>query len=613
MNATPSQGVAKTAAQFSELIVLSAALGRGYAPPLTGYETPGMLFTSAVHPAIFAAFKRAEAMFVDWHDKRNEGDREMLAQLEASLTCAAHPLPGQRPGIDATKAKIKDLKKKLSLLPSVAWREHDAHKSTMLEMLGKSAYGSLTFIDEHGSRICAAIGNGYRLQAEASWLSLTNPFVCDVALIRSSSTGGATIHGLSGTERPSFSYVSQSPVSITKALLDKIKTSPSAASLSGHAIVVPVFYGDKPQIQAFTDDLFVLMKKVYADGAKPIGERLPLSFENPALADDWREFLSYGYKDFTGKDASESAAEKIQEMPASFQTMTSFATRAAFTYAILHRPKGDEDAVIITADHLTMAKHFAAVLYTISSGMTHLDVRSDNATKARSARMTRLTDPAVTAEACARMKQQIQASSNRMISRFQASSIPGMTLTVLDHLVSTGQFVELTGRDNIKMGTTERAYVLKEEAHMTAEEAMLELDEAWRDWKSNEAPDADQEIRAVYKELQGLAEQCNAGLLVPDALVPAVPVNYMTVRQIKQVPAILVAYGTTEVRFRNTQACPEPAHLIKRDGDEGAPFEDGVPNLWFRFNTEGKPFRDWKIAGRLGFPEWVEDKQQANQ
>ena len=102
----------------------------------------------------------------------------------------------------------------------------------------------------------------------------------------------------------------------------------------------------------------------------------------------------------------------------------------------------------------------------------------------------------------------------------------------------------------------------------------------------------------VKHELMRLAKVMDSG---PFGL-PAIPINKMTSRQVRCIPALLKEYPET-FAMRGTAEAPEPPQLVKSPDDPDAPLDPGVPAVWVRRNVDGTDFRDWKMAVKLGFAD----------
>jgi hypothetical protein len=255
--------------------------------------------------------------------------------------------------------------------------------------------------------------------------------------------------------------------------------------------------------------------------------------------------------------------------------------------------------VVLTASDLALAKSFATITFTLASGTAFLDTRASNAAKAREATAPSAARVQAASDA---LTAAIVASPGGVISRFAAVSLPGVTASILDTLVARdSNFVELNGKENIKQGKITRGYVLRASYEMDTQEALAEFEQAMA---LNEAVDP-AETEAVFKDLQAEAVRIDQ-----EHYVCAVPITKMTSRQIRHLPSVIAA-NPADVALRGTATNPEPLHLlaygednaVEEEEEEACFLKAGTPNLWFRFKTDGSPFRDWNRS-RLNFPQW---------
>jgi hypothetical protein len=391
-----------------------------------------MVFTATIHPDAFTAFKRAEASFKTMVDRRKQDSEQLLKALEVQAKRDAALNGRVTPEV---QHRIDELKSELSAITHLTWREHDAHKSTMVEVMKRSKFRSMTFIDEFGSRVSAGLSNPARMSVEASWMSLTDIHSGDVAFIRSSSTGGATIHSLTGEDKTRFQYLSASSVEVVNKLASKVSKKLHMAAMKGRTIAVPVRYGSKPALGLTADTLLAVMRNVALRGEQDASERVRLTFESDEVRQAWESFLSVGFTDVTGKELSEEAWKAVERMPASFRTLTAFATKAAFTQAVLDA-SNPSAGVTVQARHLELAWLLLHALLAATKTFDYLSTRAENAAKARAAKAP--SDPQVV-EAGKCLDQAIRSSDRRMISRKTALQLPGVTPSILDHLGNADQ------------------------------------------------------------------------------------------------------------------------------------------------------------------------------
>lgn len=570
---------------FSELLLLNITLGNGCDELFN--DRPGLVYASGVSREVQQALRTAERSFHRFYEQSVADKADRLRDLEDSVSSGAG-MP--RDVLKACRQQIEDLKRELSLIPAVSWRDCDVHRSTLVELLKKSAYRSMAFLDELGTRASYHMLIPCKMTQEAALSSLTVNNTNDVTLIRSATSGGASIHSLVGTEAVAFRYMSCLDRLTAHRLCKRIKNKPASAALRGRTILIPAPDADTSVLPYRHSEIFEVLRRVYARGNGKT--QLKVTYESAQVEADWKRFLSLSYSDLCGKKPSEAVCEALLAMPAYLDVLAAFASKAVLTRAVYDAIAQDPGTNLIrlTNADLEQARGFVEAAFILTSGVDHISTRSDNAAKARASlapsakRMQEASDV---------LEEAIRNSPEGLVSRKAAIALPGVTAGVLDALVAREhKFTELRGKENIRCGKITRGYILRAEAEMDAEEALSELEAA--------TPDADPaEAETVFRELQAQAE-----INDQEHCICAVPVTRMTPRQIQHLPALLKA-NPCEAALRGTPERPEPDHLFENDEDDVAAcfLRPGIPNLWFRFKPDGTPFRNWDVS-RLDFPEW---------
>lgn len=598
--------VAEILAQFSEWSLYHAAIGKGIQTDLP--ETKGLLFTSAISPAAHATMRQAERLFRVWHDQQLESDKQKLSELEEAAERDkrdARTLPWASTTSNA--AQLAELRERLSRIPAVTWREQDTHKSTLVELLKRSAYGAITYVDEYGAR---AAQLSHR-PSDFGWVSLTGGDTADSALIRASSTGGACIHSLVSGDSTKFNYLSSPPVGVVKRLLKKISDHASQCCAKGYTVCVPVDPEHINMRKAIlgVDDLLVLLKSVYATDAS---RAVVVRCETDALRSLWDDFVQADASYYTGKPPSKAAASVIANMPANFHVLASFATRAVITQCVVeaHKLPGfhDKREAILTERHLTLARTYAAALFRLSANLDFLEERQQQASNARAA----LHSADRVEAAYQAFLKLVESSDNGKVAFTTAIRTQAITTGLLGILVEQGRIEELQGVENIGMGKTKRAYVIPgtqsqpklfEQVNDATgheqkdpEEAVAEYEEACREYEEHGTAHSGGALVVIYRELQEKAERNSV-----DYGLPAVPLSHMSSQQIEALPALLHDFAR-EVKLRGTADYPEPEALFSFEDDDI--LRRDVPNLWFRFRKDGKPLRDWRLMKKMELTEW---------
>lgn len=584
---------AKSLNEFSELLLFHVVLSNGCVSPFPGGRT--MVYTSSVHPDAHRVLRVAENKFHDWHEYSLIEDRKQLVVLEGLLK------------VMKTKpsSELLALREKCARIPNVTWRDHDAHRSTLVEMLKRSAYRAMSYVDEGGARLAASYVNPARMANDASWVALTDRDNNEVALIRASSTGGACIHSLAGVESPTFNYFCSTKPEVLEEVSERISKKHHMSALRGHSLVLSVAEPSGRGTVYTSDELFLALKLVFAMGAEPT-KKVKVEFEDEALEKEWREFFTQDVTHYYGRQPTDAAAKVLANMPASPRTLALLASRAVMTKVVLNKVTdpgvvdwNSNKTVTLTREHLNLAKQFAHSAFWVSPPIAHLETRSNNAIKAREA----FKSPARIVKAEQALYDAITLAPDRKISHKAAIRTPGVTAGLLELLVARDhRFVELKGTENIRMGKTTRAYMLKADVRMDPAEAVAEFEEAAAEWDEHGAESVDEsDVRREFKTLQDLATKRR---YKADGSInyAAVPIDEMTPKQIRLVPAIASMFAD-EVCLRGTRENPEPDFLLEADEDDPAAFTKGIPNLWFRYNDKLEDQHNWSVAWKLGFAE----------
>lgn len=607
MNQSHPPGIAGT---ISDLLLAWAAIGRGVKLPESFNRAPGLVYTAALCDATQAAFQQAEATFSDEQAEARRPLRERLEEIDAALAelkgkrNAPHDPALAMMGDIGALSKVelskeaKQLREKLALLPAVTWDDPDAGRATLLESMTKAAFGSLTVTDFSGNRIGKATTSNLRLITEAQLVALTDPNSNAVALIRSSATGGANIHTLAGTAKPVLYCVTRLTQQSARKLAKRIVSK--QPGFNGGALIIQEETDAHRETTVSAETYLNLLRKVFTLGdADKVEQRIRLEYETPGLASQWSEFSRRRWSHFLSKTPPEASRKLEDRMEASFRTITSFASMAAFAAAIIRTLPTDgphSGTVTITEADLAAADAAAQFLVSQSYALASYTARVDNAATAREARKP---GSEAVAKVSAFLRATIQDAKTGMISRKRALQIPGMTAATLDMLASGVEFLEVTGKDNIRMGKTERAYCLRSEVTLDADEAFAELEAATVEYARNKATIDPIEAERVYVELSDKATKNNQG----PHMLPCVPLTQMTPRQIQQLPRIYDTHPT-DLSLRGQPHNPEPAHLMPVVDGEETLLEADTVNLWFRCDHNGMSFRPggWKRSN-LGFSE----------
>lgn len=126
------------ASLLAELLLYHAVLGRGYISPFP--LTRGMVFTSALPSMALVNMANVEIMFKRFHDDVTAEDRRAVEAAEQQPEHLAV-------ATGMNKAKLKELKDKVSRRAHIMWKEDQVLKPTLVELLKTHYYGAFTYVD----------------------------------------------------------------------------------------------------------------------------------------------------------------------------------------------------------------------------------------------------------------------------------------------------------------------------------------------------------------------------------------------------------------------------------------------------------------------------------
>ena len=578
-----------TASILAELLLYHTALGRGYTSPFP--VTNGLVFTSALPVDSLPLLLAAESQFHRWHEDAVADDKKQLEILENT--------PKESLAVMGGPEMLQKLKDSVSKLPSVTWKEEGTTKSTMVELLKKSYYGSFTYVDQVGGRLAVALLNAIRLAHDLTMVTLTEG-TNDEAFIRANATGGACIHTLTG-RGSIFNFFSNCKERQVEHLIDRVKNSASGAHGIGVTIAIPGRPRGFAHVTAQT--LEKLMINVYARGAQDPDKRVKVKFKRGTEA-AWSEFLNWKLSDIIGEEKPTEWQWKLsQQSPASVSNSVLFGARAAMTNAFLEVAESPSGAGVFNEielddGHLAAAKVFAAHIYVKASGHESYSRKIDNLKPNAHNRIT----PHKLAIAKQALIEAIHQSPDGKISRRVVRSIEGVTLGLLDKLVQEGDVGELRGVAECKMGKTTRAYVLAQDAPpMDVIEALDEFHEAEKNYQEDPHGYDDLEALRAYESIQYKAESSNRHIYMP-----VVPLSKLSSKELRILPKLLDAYPKS-LLLRGVDREPEPIKLL-----EGDDLDTNGMNLWVRYRPgSSEDFYDWQSAGKLKLAEhWVDEIEE---
>ncbi len=570
-----------SASQISELLLYHAVLGRGYTSPFPA--TKGLTFSSALPDKAIYTLAAAETSFRQWHEKSIEGERQALELMELQPESM-----GAVTGRD-NKLEGKKLKERLSRRPHITWKEDQVTKSTLVELMKTHYYGAMTYVDPVGARLAASLCHQMRLASDLGWVTLTEG-TTDETLIRATSSGGACIHSLAGTETI-FNHFCACKLPHLEKLEKRIKETSGGQVGIGTTVVIKGYPGEFSGVT--TDTLYSLATRVFALGEKDPEKRARVIFA-PGTEAAWRQFLDWTLADLVGETPSAWQLKLSVTAPTSPRTSVMFAARAALVMAFIQiaelKPDGPLKLVELDLTHLEVAKSAARLLYRMSSGEEGHEKRMKNLKPAKDNFIT----PAKLAIARVALTEAINATPDRRLARTQVrrGAAVGATLGLLDELVRLGDIVELTGTEECKRGRATKAYVLPQDAPGCDElEAFDEYQEATEDFVSNPDAFSDGEALVTVRRIREKAEAFNT-----EHVLPAVPLSRLSKQERRMLPKILSMFPRAFLLRGAATDVPEPPRLM---ADDDVELDREGANLWVRHKANGAEFCDWRVAGLL--------------
>jgi hypothetical protein len=572
----------------------STTLGAGVTPPFEDlYAQAGMIFASAVSDDFKTMMRRAAFEFNRASAATETELRRRVRQLETDL---AMDTPGAHRQLEDARAEAEAIRYPYC-------HDHSATKDLILDMVFKSRHGHVAVLDDQGFRLSISMKNGPAFARESIMLPLTTSYMMDQASIRIHGTGESKNRFVTAGKSATFMYFSSPSPGMSEKLISKLAKSTMLTPLKGHSVIIPDAPLNKISLQVSADGLLKLLNTYYMNGHKPDDEKATYVIESQQLTEEWQQFLSaYSWMDTLGipdsrRQRADLVASKFHIKP---KVAAAFAARAAMCQAVIDNTTDNHMKIPLTRRHLQLAIEFFKVLFrALEVRLKAADKQADNAAKARAARATPIPSPARQEDAMEVLRDAIVGSGKNMISRDTARRLPKVTVALLDYLaVNNDDLVELVGTEQIKMGKTSRAYTLRSLISHDLQEAKDELSDATMAYAVDPHDPAFDDMQIVRHEIMRLAADAEKG----DYGLPAVPITKMSPKQLRCLPAILNEFTDCFV-LRGTPENPELPHLVKTVTDPTAPLDPDVPVVWVRRNVEGRDFRDWTMAARLGFSE----------
>jgi hypothetical protein len=580
---------------LSELLLYHLFLGRGYISPFP--VTRGIVVSSATPADALNNVFSVEALFHRFHEQAIAEDRRVLEQAENQPEALA-VVTGM------TKAKLKEMKEKLSRRAHTVWTEDNTLRSTIVELLKNHYYGSFTYLDATGSRLAVGLAHPSKLASDLGLRSLMEG-TTDATFIRAGSTGGALIHSLAGAN-PIFNYYSHCKEPQLEKLIEKLRNSSQGQVGLGDTVVIR----GRPGIFSGTsvDTLYSLATRVFALGDQPEAKRVKVRFA-PEFEREWKQFLNWQLGDLLGDPDPPAWQVKLaQGAPTSPTVSILFAARAAMVAAFIQaarfNPDGPLKEIELDDSHLQLAKDLAQFLYRTSSNQESYEKRLKNLKDPKEVFVT----PHKLDVARIALIEAIERAPARRLSRDHVNrNVQGVTLGLLDELVIMGDIVELCGVEECQMGKTVRAYTLPAFAPPgNVQDALAEYEEAVSDFAEHPEAFLDSEALLVSHRL---SEKAAAVHRVH--FLPVVSLSRMSKRERRMLPKVLAMFPNSFLLRGDKTEIPEPKAIAEDDDDE-IPLDAGGINVWVRYRPNGENFTNWHRAKKLQLAQyWGEDDEEA--
>jgi hypothetical protein len=564
--------------ELSQWLYLHIALGKGYIAPFA--YTPCWVLSSAVPEELCDTMRTAENEFHDIHEKSIASLRQRLEALEASVQATKRAQGASVP--QAVTVEIKQLREKLAMTAYVNYRDWTADRSTMMEMLSKSKFRAMSFVDEIGVR-----AHGYTINKflaaknifnDLALLSLSGDKSADSVLIRSSATGGANIVSVRGGDAPRFNLMTLTSAQAIGKIMSRIA---EAAPAKGKTLPIIAYPGPCIPVQA--SQITKVITKVYAT-------------DNPAnritveTSQAWADFLAM--RDHDVGSASEAAATAVAKSMTSVRLLVTAIARAVITRKIFltepDLPGSDtSDRVVLLDDNdLALAQNWFREMHVDVFNLKFRSARLGNAEKARTAWMSGPSVESVLSAKTALIKA-LQEDEHGTMSLTAAFRLAGVTERVLDQVLQDYPTIFVVLDQHRRPGAKRMAAKSIQLAEgWDSQTDSVGGEESWQPGSQL----SDQVVDSLYQQWQSEAEANMTGPLKRPVI------------EVAELPASLMPAAIAVQRryWQSTALIPSGP---KKAIDKQVGLE-----LWFRFKPGGDPMCAWKES----YLEWkVAEKWEA--
>lgn len=508
----------------------------------------------------------------------------------------------------AEAEELKQLREELNQLPLLSWDDPNSTRETIIEMMKRSYFKSLTVFDPCGNRIFRSVTNKSRMILEGDMAQLSSGESNAVSMIRASATGGANIHSMAGDEKPALHYYSSLSEELAERLMHKFTKKSNLSGLKGYSLVLRDDTADYGEIntEALRDYFLELMQSVAALGREEVAKRLHVEFEADAAA-DWKAFLDGKTILADAGHDTQYARRCLDKAEANAQTIAVMAGRVIVMDAITAMMRAAQadpthvgswasgKTISLGLGALSAAKAVATSMLKQSYGMRSVFARKQNAD---SCTVKKQATPEELAHLAGILEHAIRRESTGIISRKRVLALPGMTAGRLEALLAAvPQFIELSGKDEINQGTIKRAYTLRSVVHYDPAESGAEFEAAVA--ADQEDPNAVSDVQAaeLIGELQEQATDNDKRYQQP-----VVPLSQLTAAQMEALPKALRMFPG-EIALREAGAEPEHIYTEAPGGEDVDLVKRNTATIWVRYDTKGTPMRNWSMCARLGFAD----------
>lgn len=427
-------------AEWCQWHYLSITLGKVYGLPTV---CPVWVITSAVPESVINAVAGGEKLFSQAHEKSIAALKREAEELKAvQATIRNGYRPGQTPKeslfTPAQAERLRKIQELLAQTVTVNYRNPEADRSSIIEMLKRSKFRSMAYVDEIGSRAVRYTMHensaSHAIGKDMALLSLLRANSAEMVFIRSSTSGGSNIISQLDDSQAAFSLMTLADEDILNAMAPRLR-KPYAAPCKGRTFVCPV--EPRAQIGLVESHVFDVLRKSYATLHE--GDYLQITTDDEQA---WVHGLPTSLSDFVPSDDLQLLARVQNIRPLlDIKHIAGMAFRAAVTQAAYEQahkldlpsekesdvlPENDRKRTIrLEAKHLEKAKAWAHAIFRMAYELDKVDAMLEGAAGARSALASK-RDATIKAELesiAASLASAITERPDSMLSHTQAVKV----------------------------------------------------------------------------------------------------------------------------------------------------------------------------------------------